>query len=323
MEKKIKNILVISLTKKEKYYFSLIKIKDILFEKSFVGFTPLIKYEFSFKNILFKFNLNILSIASISPKIQYDGIIKIYDSENSLDFLEKCEEKFRIIFGDKVFPTLLINIDTCILNKSNFPKINLKNKELTELKWIYVFKTLANEFIKEEEDQFPYSQINSKNHIINSNDFSLKIITFNNQQNNLLFLYFIFLLLIILNILNLYLLYFTSEFINIVYKHDGIVNSIKTFHLLLFFNFTFFGIIVINSNKKNIFDKYYFCFRFSLFLRIIEILGEIIKFVKEKNFYNRKKGYLISHIIFNIIYFLLYFTLFFSNKKIINQKIIH
>ena len=314
MEKEIKNILIVSSQSinKNKYFYSLLKLKNVIYEKSFYDYNPLLVYKLIYNNILYVFNINLISISQITPKIEYEGIIELYDSFDSFEFIENFEESFHKEYGLKNFPTVRINLSREIKNESIYPIMCIENEIITDIKWNEILEKLIHEFKKEEMDQYPYNQIityknDNVNH--NSNEY------FQNNIENKKISYkslIIFIFMFISAFSNLYVLLFVSEYNNIKHIYDGVFANMKTLILIIYFYTSFVGLKITLKKRKNKKDEIYQFkknLRISLIGEIIIILMEIYYLRKYSYIINRNKSYVIYQICFDIILIIFCFVL--------------
>ena len=311
MEKEIKNILIICSQNinKDKYYFSLLKLKNLIYEKSFYDENSILAYKFIYDNTIYHLNISIISILHISSKIEFDAKIEIYDSFDTLEFIDNFQECFHKEFGQKNFPSVRINLNKEIKNESIYPILNIENEKINEIKWEEIFKKLIDEIKKEEKDEFPYNHLlYNKNKNINNYDKNDKIEIRKNNCNY----WIIFTLIIIFGLLDFYVLIFISEYNNIKYNYDGIYANIKSYALIIFFYTIYLGITNLNiknhkKKEKNKFKKFVLI---SFIIGISLLFFEIFSIVKYSYINNRNKNYLKYQVIFDIILILLFLILF-------------
>ena len=307
MEKEFKNILIVSspYISKDKYYFPLLKLKNLLYEKSFYDENPILTYNFIYDKTIYHFNISIISILHITSKIEYDALIGIYDSLDSLEFIDNFQEYFYKELGQKNFPSIRINLNNDIKNESIYPILNIENETINEIKWKEIFEKLIDEIKKEENDEFPYNQL-----LYNKNKDS------NNCKYNEKYKYWIiYILIIILGLLDFYILLFISEFNNIKYNYDGIFTNIKSFDLIIFIYSSYLGIKNFNlKNHKKEGNKFKNFILISFFTGIVLLIIEIFSFVKYSYIINRNNNYLKFQIFLDSIIIILFLILFFLNN---------
>ena len=315
MEKLIKNIVIASSSSinKNKYFYSLLKLKNAAYEKSYYDYNPLLIYKLVYNETIFIFNINIISITYISSKIEYDGLIEIYDTFDSFEFIENFEESFHKEFGDKNFPTIRINLSEEMKNESIYPILYIGNETINEIKWKEIFIKLIEEFKKDEMDEFPYNLLNSNNshNIDNFNGNNSYIQNTNENKKGNLKPWLIFISLIFFSLLDIYVISFISEYNNIKYIYDGVFINIKLLVVIFYFYISYIGICIIRKNKKKNAKtiKYKNYLKLSFVIGILILLFEIYNFIKNSCIVNKKRNYNILQIIFDFILIILFLIL--------------
>ena len=302
---KKKNILVVSsqYISKSQYFFPLLDFPDTIMEKNRTEFKSNFIYKFKKnENKSYLFIFYFVNNTNINSKIEYDGIVGIFDSYDSFDFLREFDEKFFTIFGNKYYPKVYVNLNEQNFNlQENFPIIS--KSILLQNDWDEVLKSLLLEIKKNKNDEFPYNQMVKSD---------IQLINYKNESKEETFYFPLFLYILIMGI-SLY------DLIIYLFQNDFLNCDIKINELFLYFrlirvigNFFIPLLIINNCKRKNKLKKYLnnfhmICLIINIICFLFELLSIIIFSYKKNsngNFYSFQITHLISIILIFIIYFL-------------------
>ena len=302
---KKKNILVVcsQYISKSQYFFPLLDFPDTIMEKNRTEFKSNFIYKFNKnENKSYLFIFYFVNNTNVNSKIEYDGIIEIFDSYDSLDFLREFDEKFYTIYGNKYYPKVYVNLNEQNFNlQENFPIIS-KNI-LLQNDWDEILKSLLVEFKKNKNDEFPYNQMVKS-------DIKLIDDKKKNKEENFCFPIILYLLIMGISLFDLIIFFLQNDFLNC---------DIKINELFLYFrlirvigNFLIPLIIINNCKRKKKFIKSINIFhRICILINLISFLFEELSIIffsykknSNKNFYSFQITHLISIILIFIVYFI-------------------
>ena len=302
---KKKNILVVSsqYISKSQYFFPLLDFPDTIMEKNRTEFKSNFIYKFNKnENKSYLFIFYFVNNTNVNSKIEYDGIIEIFDSYDSLDFLREFDEKFYTIYGNKYYPKVYVNLNEQNFNlQENFPI--LSKSILLQNDWDEILKSLLVEFKKNKNDEFPYNQMVKS-------DIKLIDDKKKNKEENFCFPIILYLLIMGISLFDLIIFFLQNDFLNC---------DIKINELFLYFrlirvigNFLIPLIIINNCKRKKKFIKSINIFhRICILINLISFLFEELSIIffsykknSNKNFYSFQITHLISIILIFIVYFI-------------------
>ena len=302
---KKKNILVVcsQYISKSQYFFPLLDFPNTIMEKDRTEFKSNFIYKFNKnENKSYLFIFYFVNNTNINSKIEYDGIIEIFDSYDSLDFLRQFDEKFFTIFGNKYYPKVYVNLNEQNFNlQENFPI--LSKSILLQNDWDEILKSLLVEIKKNKNDEFPYNQMVKS-------DIKLIDDKKKNKEENFCFPIILYLLIMGISLFDLIIFFLQNDFLNC---------DIKINELFLYFrlirvigNFLIPLIIINNCKRKKKFIKSINIFhRICILINLISFLFEELSIIffsykknSNKNFYSFQITHLISIILIFIVYFI-------------------
>ena len=302
---KKKNILVVSsqYISKSQYFFPLLDFPNTIMEKDRTEFKSNFIYKFNKnENKSYLFIFYFVNNTNINSKIEYDGIVEIFDSYDSLDFLREFDEKFYTIYGNKYYPKVYVNLNEQNFNlQENFPI--LSKSILLQNDWDEILKSLLVEFKKNKNDEFPYNQMVKS-------DIKLIDDKKKNKEENFCFPIILYLLIMGISLFDLIIFFLQNDFLNC---------DIKINELFLYFrlirvigNFLIPLIIINNCKRKKKFIKSINIFhRICILINLISFLFEELSIIffsykknSNKNFYSFQITHLISIILIFIVYFI-------------------
>jgi hypothetical protein len=302
---KKKNILVVcsQYISKSQYFFPLLDFPNTIMEKDRTEFKSNFIYKFNKnENKSYLFIFYFVNNTNINSKIEYDGIVEIFDSYDSLDFLRQFDEKFFTIFGNKYYPKVYVNLNEQNFNlQENFPI--LSKSILLQNDWDEILKSLLVEFKKNKNDEFPYNQMVKS-------DIKLIDDKKKNKEENFCFPIILYLLIMGISLFDLIIFFLQNDFLNC---------DIKINELFLYFrlirvigNFLIPLIIINNCKRKKKFIKSINIFhRICILINLISFLFEELSIIffsykknSNKNFYSFQITHLISIILIFIVYFI-------------------
>ena len=302
---KKKNILVVcsQYISKSQYFFPLLDFPNTIMEKDRTEFKSNFIYKFNKnENKSYLFIFYFVNNTNINSKIEYDGIVEIFDSYDSLDFLRQFDEKFFTIFGNKYYPKVYVNLNEQNFNlQENFPI--LSKSILLQNDWDEILKSLLVEFKKNKNDEFPYNQMVKS-------DIKLIDDKKKNKEENFCFPIILYLLIMGISLFDLIIFFLQNDFLNC---------DIKINELFLYFrlirvigNFLIPLIIINNCKRKKKFIKSINIFhRICILINLMSFLFEELSIIffsykknSNKNFYSFQITHLISIILIFIVYFI-------------------
>ncbi len=302
---KKKNILVVcsQYISKSQYFFPLLDFPNTIMEKDRTEFKSNFIYKFNKnENKSYLFIFYFVNNTNINSKIEYDGIVEIFDSYDSLDFLRQFDEKFFTIFGNKYYPKVYVNLNEQNFNlQENFPI--LSKSILLQNDWDEILKSLLVEIKKNKNDEFPYNQMVKS-------DIKLIDDKKKNKEENFCFPIILYLLIMGISLFDLIIFFLQNDFLNC---------DIKINELFLYFrlirvigNFLIPLIIINNCKRKKKFIKSINIFhRICILINLISFLFEELSIIffsykknSNKNFYSFQITHLISIILIFIVYFI-------------------
>ena len=310
---KKKNILVVSsqYISKSQYFFPLLDFPDTIMEKNRTEFKSNFIYKFNKnENKSYLFIFYFVNNTNVNSKVEYDGIIEIFDSYDSLDFLREFDEKFYTIYGNKYYPKVYVNLNEQNFNlQENFPIIS-KNI-LLQNDWDEILKTLLIEIKKNKNDEFPYNQMVKSN---------IKLIDNRNENNEkkLYYLLIIYFLIMGISIYDLIIFFLQNDFLNSDRKINELFLYFRVIRVVG--NFLIPLVLINNNRKKKKLIKLNKTFHnICLFINIICFLFEelsIIIFSYNNNSNKKFYSFQITHLVSIILLFIIYFIKKDSKTKI-------
>ena len=300
------NFLLVTSISKNVYLDAILNVKNCFSLKSRFLYESYFIFDFDNKKI----NLFISNNLNINDNINYDGLIFLFDSFDSFEYCLNFNEKFHLIFGNKNFPSIFVNLEKN--DNNNFINNNLKFNifHFNEFN-VKNFYDILNELFKEiEKDENDFEPYNKSYYKINEEKENKKIfflflffICFNfififidifnnifiqefiNQKYNKNYDYLN--IKFYLNFIEIFLICFYFKFL--ISKKNLIQNKIKICLFLILLNF--FNIFIVQyykikyKNVKNINKEYFKCF----YLYINLFLYFIMIFINYNSLKNYKK----------------------------------
>ena len=308
---KKKNILIVTspYISKSLYYFPLLDFPNTIMEKSRIEYKSNFYYQCNINEKKYLFIFYFVNNTNINNNIEYDGIIEIFNSFDSFDFLREFNNKFHSLFGNKFYPKIYVQLNEQNFDlKENFP-ILIKNN-LFQNDWDDILKNLVLEIKKNKNDEFPYNQM-----IYNNNESKNIENEIKGKKN--LFLNFFYCLILFFSLYDLFIYFTQNDFLNCDVKVNELFLYIRMIRIIG--NIIIPFLILYNRRKKKL-KKINFCV-ICIFINIISwIFEELIILTgnfqenANKNFYSFQLTHFLS------IIFLVF--IFFSNKTPkLNKKI--
>ena len=300
---KKKNILIVASQDIQKnfYYTSLLNLPESTMIKSMNDSDSILLYQLVLNNKRYKLHIYICNNTNINKKINYDGLIYLYSSKDSFEFLKEFDEQFHFIYGNKNFPTIYVNVAASeTKTKSKFPILSFDS--LDEGKWIKIFLSLFKEIKKDKEDLPPY---NSKYYTPSKmNTLLEKHKCFFNIGN-----YMIFLFIILFSLIDLSIVLFLPDYVNEITKVNKMFLSLRINTEILNF---FIGVICFKYFYEKFYQKIPKMQIIGIIISTIGLLLQIIISFKIKMYLNANENYfsiqffqyltLICYIIIYVLY---------------------
>lgn len=282
---KKKNFLIVSSQdiQRGSYFTSLLNLPDTTMIKSFNDSDSILLYKLQDNLKNYKLHIYICNNMGINQKIAYDGLIYLYNSNDSYSFLKDFDDKFHLIYGDKNFPTVFVNFSLSenIQNKykTKFPVINIDSFDNN--KWNQIFSTLLKEIKKDKIDMPPYNTKYFKKSVINTILIKHKCIFIISN-------YFLYIMLMTLSIFDLYIVIKIPEFVNEISKVDEMFLGLRININVLNF---IFGSICFKYFYENFYKKITKVFVFGIITNSLALIIEIIIHLRIKKYLSYNENY--------------------------------
>lgn len=300
---KKKNILIVASQEIQKniYYTSLLNLPESTMIKCMNDSDSILLYKLVLNNKKYKLHIYTCNNTNINKKINYDGLIYLYTSKDSFEFLKEFDEQFHFIYGNKNFPTIYVNVASSESNtKIKFPIISIDS--LDEGQWIKIFLSLFKEIKKDKDDLPPY---NTKYYTPSKMNTLLEkhkcFFTFGN--------YIIFLFMVIFSIIDLSVVLFMPDYVNEITKVNKMFLSLRINAEVLNF---FIGVICFKYFYEKFYQKIPKMQIIGIIINTIGLLIQIVIKFKIKNHLTANESYfsiqffqyliLICYIIIYILY---------------------